>query len=215
MRFEELTPSFLVQAYTQGAFPMAEHRHAQDLHWYSPNPRTIIPLNGLHVGRSLRKVLRSTPFSVRFDCDFEAMIDLCASPAPGREETWINPAIRRVFVELHQSGLAHSVECWDHQGLAGGLYGLALGGAFFGESMVSRRPDASKVALFYLVETLRHSGFSLLDTQFMTDHLRRMGAVDISHDSYMGRLRYALSCRCHFPRRPSPHVLDAVDMAPS
>lgn len=210
MRFEELTPSFLVHAYTQGAFPMAEHRQAQELQWYSPDPRTIIPLNGLHVGRSLRKVLRSNDFIVRFDDNFEAMIDLCASPAPGREETWINPAIRNVFTELYHLGLAHSVECWDRQGLAGGLYGLALGGAFFGESMVSRRPNASKVALFYLVETLRHCGFSLLDTQFMTDHLQRMGAINISHDSYMGRLRYALSCRCDFPRRPSPHVLDSV-----
>ena len=210
MRFEELTPSFLVHAYTQGAFPMAEHRHAQDSHWYSPDPRTIIPLNGLHVSRSFRKFLRKNPFEIRFDHDFASILDLCASPAPDREETWINPAIRRVFTELHQLGLAHSVECWDEDGLSGGLYGLALGGAFFGESMVSRRPNASKVALFYLVETLRHSGFSLLDTQFMTDHLQTMGAVNISHDSYMGRLRYALSCTCVFPRRPSPYVLESI-----
>ena len=158
-----LSPDLLLRAYAIGIFPMAESRHASEIHWVEPTQRGIIPLDEFHVPRSLRKVVRRGEFEVTVDQDFEDVIDGCAESKPGRGDTWINPTIRRLYIELHRMGYAHSIECRQEGRLVGGLYGVALGGAFFGESMFSRRPDASKVALVHLIAILRDGGFKLLD----------------------------------------------------
>ncbi len=187
-----ITPELLLRAYAVGVFPMAEDASATELLWFDPVNRGILPLDGLHISRSLRKVIRAGVFQVTVNQAFGEIIDLCASPAPDRPRTWINPEIRDLYCRLHRMGFVHSVECWQGEELCGGLYGVALGGGFFGESMVSRKPDASKVALVHLVARLRAGGFSLLDTQFVTDHLRRMGACEIPRAVYKDRLAVAL-----------------------
>lgn len=189
-----LDPRTVLGAYAVGVFPMADARDAADTYWVEPRRRAILPLDGFHLSRSLRKTIATDRFRVTADAAFAAVLRLCAQAVEGRPDTWINPAIEDVFVELHRLGFAHSVECWDVDGrLVGGLYGLALGRAFFGESMVSRATDASKVALAWLVARLRIGGFDLLDCQFQTAHLATMGAVEISRDAYMALLSSALS----------------------
>lgn len=188
-----LTPDLLVRAYGMGIFPMARSRHDQRLHWVDPDQRGILPLDRFHVPHSLRKVLRRAPFEIRLDTAFEAVMHGCAETGAERSETWINDEIIRLFVELHRLGLTHSVESWQDGQLVGGLYGLGLGAAFFGESMFSRRPEASKVALVHLVARLKVSGCQLLDTQFVTDHLARFGAIEIPRRDYMVRLARALT----------------------
>jgi len=192
----DLSPETLLSAYMQGIFPMA-HEDGR-IYWYSPNPRAILPLDGLHVSQSLRRVIHRGAFDVRFDTDFEAIIAACAAPAPGREQTWISAELQRAYVELHRLGFAHSVEAWQGQELAGGLYGVSIRGFFAGESMFSRRRDASKVALYYLVQHLRARDFRLLDTQFQTVHLMKMGAVEISRRRYLALLRQALAVKTAF-----------------
>lgn len=173
---------------------MADPDEEDRIYWYAPDPRAILPLDGLRVSRSLRKRLRRKTFRVTVDRAFEAVIAACAEPAPGREQTWISEEIRWAYTMLHRAGYAHSVECWDGDGhLVGGLYGVRLGGAFFGESMFSRQTDASKVALVRLVERLRAGGFELLDVQMQTDHLARLGAIEIPRDTYERRLAMALA----------------------
>jgi leucyl/phenylalanyl-tRNA--protein transferase len=191
-RASDLDADLVLRAYAMGVFPMAETRDDPSVFWVEPRQRAILPLDGFHLSRSLRKTLVADRYRLTVDTAFPAMIALCAEPAPDRPETWINPAIERVFTALHHRGLAHSVECWDGDRLVGGLYGLALGRAFFGESMVSRARDASKVAIAALVARLRVGGFTLLDCQFMTDHLASLGAVEIPREAYLSRLASAL-----------------------
>ena len=192
----DLSPEVLLAAYMQGVFPMA-HEDGR-IYWYSPSPRAILPLDGLHVSQSLRRALHRGLFDVRFDTAFDEVIAACAASAPGREETWISNEIQRAYGELHRLGFAHSVECWDGGALVGGLYGVSIRGFFAGESMFSRRRDASKVALYYLVQHLRARGFRLLDTQFQTAHLMRLGAIEISRRHYLALLRQALAVETSF-----------------
>lgn len=188
-----LTPELLLEAYANGYFPMADSREGP-VRWYSPDPRAIIPLGTFHVPRSLRRTVEKNIFTIRADTAFRQVIDLCAS----REDTWISAEIAGLYTDLFDLGYAHSVESWEGERLAGGLYGVALGGAFFGESMVSLSADASKAALVSLVGRLRLGGFTLLDTQFLTPHLARFGAVEIPRDDYLGRLAGAINISCKF-----------------
>lgn len=191
-RSVEITSDLLIRAYRAGLFPMAEARGSDRLYWLDPEQRGVLPLDRFHLPRRLLRTVESGHFTVTADHDFQGVITGCASPAPGREETWINPEIETLFTELHQRGLAHSVESWVDGALVGGLYGVALGGAFFGESMFSRATDASKVALVHLMARLRLGGFVLLDTQFVTSHLGRFGAIEIPRDRYKQLLAEAL-----------------------
>lgn len=193
-----LTPEILLSAYAAGVFPMAESKNDDYLHWIDPERRGILPLDGFHIPKSLAKTIRKGVFEIRVDSAFEAVIDGCAAPAPGREDSWINPIIRSLFLELHAMKLAHSVEAWRDGQLLGGLYGLALGGAFFGESMFSRATDASKVALAHLVLRLQAGGFTLLDVQFITAHLARFGVIDIARARYHLLLARALQIPADF-----------------
>ncbi|WP_198369810.1 leucyl/phenylalanyl-tRNA--protein transferase [Roseomonas rosulenta] len=189
----EVTPDLLLRAYGAGVFPMAESRQSERLYWLDPALRGVLPIDaGFHLPRRLKRTALSGRFAVTADQDFAGVIRGCAEPAPGRMDTWINPEIERLFIALHARGAAHSVETWQEGRLVGGLYGVALGGAFFGESMFSRVTDASKVALVHLVARLRLCGFVLLDTQFLTTHLARFGAVEIPKAEYKRRLTDAL-----------------------
>ncbi|GAA4221751.1 hypothetical protein GCM10022253_28530 [Sphingomonas endophytica] len=188
-----LDPGLLLGAYSVGVFPMADSRDATSIYWVEPRRRAILPLDGFHLSRSLRRVIAADRFRVTVDRAFERIIALCAESAADRPDTWINAMIEEAFVRLHALGHAHSVECWDGERLVGGLYGLAVGRAFFGESMVSRAPNASKVAIASLVARLRAGGFSLLDCQFMTTHLSSLGAQEIDRADYMELLGAALS----------------------
>jgi len=192
-----LTPALLISAYAQGIFPMAGRRERID--WYDPDPRAIIPLDDrFHVPKSLTRVLRKGEFEIRYDTDFRAVMSACAAPAPGREDTWINGMLIDAYARLHQLGLAHTVETWQNGVMVGGLYGVSIKGLFAGESMFSRAPDASKIALVYLVEKLRAGGFTLLDTQFVTPHLAHFGAYEIPRAEYQQRLAHALTVDAKF-----------------
>jgi leucyl/phenylalanyl-tRNA---protein transferase len=188
-----LTPEILLRAYAQGLFPMAERRDDPALYWVSPEMRGIIPLGDFHIPRRLARTVRSGRFRVTADRAFDQVMRGCAEPAAGREESWINDEILRLYTGLHRSGHAHSVECWQEDALVGGLYGVSLGAAFFGESMFSRVRDASKVALVNLVERLRAGGFALLDTQFLTPHLASFGAHAIPRAQYLTLLHRAIA----------------------
>jgi len=192
----------LIECYARGVFPMAEGRDDPRIYLLDPDERGVIPLDGLHIPRSLRKTVRHDLYEVRYNTAFREVVRGCAAPGPGREETWINDGILSLYFELHNLGFAHSVECWRDGELAGGLYGVALGGAFFGESMFSIRTDASKVALVHLVAQLRAGGYLLLDTQFTTEHLERFGAITIPRDIYRLRLGDALMVETGFPAVP-------------
>ncbi len=183
-----ITPDILLRAYAAGIFPMAESRHDPSIHWIDPKRRGIIPLNRFHISRSLRRCLLHSDYAIRTDSDFAGVVQGCA----GRDETWINDDIFSLYLALHRAGYAHSLEVWDADALIGGVYGVALGAAFFGESMFSRRRDASKVALAWLVDRLRAGGFTLFDTQFLTAHLASLGAVEISRAEYRTLLAAAL-----------------------
>ena len=174
----------LLRAYASGVFPMAESANDPEVFWVRPETRGIIPLDGFHTPRSLKKTIRKHPFEIRYDFDFEATIDGCAERREERRSTWINAPIREAYVELYRLGHCHSVEAWREERLVGGLYGVSLGSAFFGESMFSRRTDASKICLVHLVQRLRARGFELLDTQFTTEHLKSFGAVDVPKAEY-------------------------------
>ncbi len=183
-----LDPDLLLRAYSIGVFPMSDGRDAQDLYWVEPRRRAIIPLDGFHLSRTLRKTLRSGRFEVTCDAAFAEIIRLCAE----RQDTWINAEIEASYIRLHEAGRAHSIEVWREGRLAGGLYGVRLGAAFFGESMVSLERDASKVALAWLVARLIVGNFQLLDCQFMTPHLKTLGAVEIDQKAYLALLASAL-----------------------
>ena len=192
-----LTPELLLTAYAQGVFPMAHEEDGQ-IDWYSPDPRAILPLDRLHASRSLRRTIRSGIYKVRFDTAFTEMMVACAAPGPGRESTWISGEIIEAYTWLHELGFAHSVETWLGDEMVGGLYGVSLRGLFAGESMFSIRPNASKIALYFLVEHLRERGFSLLDVQFQTPHLAGLGAIEVSQTRYRHYLRQALAIDARF-----------------
>jgi len=188
-----LTPDILLRAYAEGLFPMAERRDDPTLYWVSPELRGIIPLDEFHVPRRLARTVRSGRFTVTSNQVFAQVMLECAAPAPGREQSWINDEILRLYTGLAAAGHAHSVECWQGERLVGGLYGVQLGAAFFGESMFSRERDASKVALVHLVEMLKLGGFTLLDTQFLTAHLAGFGALEIPRAEYLVLLKDAIA----------------------
>lgn len=222
----QLTPDLLLRAYALGVFPMAESRQAEELHWVDPELRGVLPLDAVHLPRKLRRRVRRGDFPVTCNQDFTGVIRSCAAAVEGRPETWINATIEQLYTELHRMGFAHSIEVWapaeedpeeeapeedakeagNEAGrrLVGGLYGVCLGSAFFGESMFTRQPDASKVALAHLVMRLRKGGFLLLDTQFTTPHLRRFGAVDVPRAHYKGLLGRALRENAVFPVELTP-----------
>ncbi len=202
-----LTPRILLSAYAQGVFPMAESRDAAEVHWVDPRRRGIFPLEGFHISRSLRRRILRGGYGITLDQDFTGVLDGCAD----REETWINPDLRAAYIELHRLGHAHSIEVRDASGaLIGGLYAVTLGAAFFGESMFSRRTDASKIALAFTLRHLRNCGFQLFDTQFLTPHLASLGAVEISRADYRRRLAEALAQEADITARPLPRPQEVV-----
>ncbi|MFZ2099690.1 MAG: leucyl/phenylalanyl-tRNA--protein transferase [Oricola sp.] len=187
-----LTPQILLRAYAAGIFPMADDADDPEIFWVQPEMRGVIPLDDFHVPKSLAKTVRQAPYAIRFNTAFRAVIAACAETNETRERTWINHTIRELYCQLHEMGHAHSVEAWDDDQLVGGLYGVSLGRAFFGESMFSRKTDASKICLVHLVERLKERGFILLDTQFTTEHLKRFGAIDVPNSEYEDMLAEAL-----------------------
>ncbi|CUK05545.1 Leucyl/phenylalanyl-tRNA--protein transferase [Ruegeria denitrificans] len=189
-----LSPELLLHGYSIGIFPMAEHRDAAELFWVDPKFRGIFPLDGFHVSRSLARRIRNCGFTVTIDQDFNGVVDGCAD----RADTWINSELRELYLQIHQTGFAHSLEIWDKDQLVGGVYGVTLGAAFFGESMFSRRTDASKIALAYLVDRLRQTEFRLFDTQFLTAHLASLGAIEIPRAQYRQELDEALNASADF-----------------
>lgn len=210
----EIDAEVLLRAYAYGVFPMAESRDDPQLYWIDPEARGILPLDKFHVPKRLRRTIRQRPFEVRVDTAFRETMLGCAEAAPNRDGTWINDRIVGLYCDLHAAGRAHSVECWQGSALVGGLYGVSLGAAFFGESMFSRATDASKVALVYLVARLIRGGYRLLDTQFVTSHLTQFGAIEISRDQYRARLFQATAEEADFyslPLDASPEeVLQSV-----
>ncbi|GAB5469561.1 MAG: leucyl/phenylalanyl-tRNA--protein transferase [Rhodospirillales bacterium] len=205
-----LTPELLLRAYSIGVFPMAESRDGEEIHWIEPRARGVLPLDALHVPRKLRKRLRHGGFTVTCDQAFPTVIAACAEPDDGREDTWINPVIERLYAGLFERGFAHSVECWRGEDLVGGLYGVSLGAAFMGESMFSRESDASKVALVHLVLRLVKGGYVLLDTQFETPHLAQFGVVEIPQRDYRRQLSQAIGQSARFPTEElEPEELEA------
>ncbi len=191
-RGQEITPEVLLKAYAVGIFPMAESAEDPGLRWIEPDLRGVLPIETFHVPKRLARTVKADRFEVRVDSDFDAVIAACAEPAKGRRKTWINARIRRLYGDLHLAGHCHSIETWADGELVGGLYGLKLGAAFFGESMFSRRTDASKVALVHLVARLKAGGYRLLDTQFITEHLTQFGAIEIPRALYQVQLEEAL-----------------------
>ncbi|MFV0244304.1 MAG: leucyl/phenylalanyl-tRNA--protein transferase [Qingshengfaniella sp.] len=188
MADDALTPEILLRAYAMGVFPMAEGRDDPDLFWVDPRRRGIFPLDGFHISRSLRRSIRRMDYEVAVDVDFSATVRACAN----RDETWISDRIFALYMDLHAAGFAHSLEVRDNSGLIGGVYGVCLGAAFFGESMFSTRTDASKIALAYLADRLCQAGFRLFDTQFLTAHLASLGAIEVDRDQYHALLHQAL-----------------------
>lgn len=201
-----IPPERLLSAYASGVFPMAESRDDPAVFLVDPPERAIFALDRPALPARLGRKVRANVFEVRCDTDFAAVLNACAAPGPGREDTWINPVIAASYLALHHAGHAHSVEVWQDDRLVGGLYGVTLGGAFFGESMFSRATDASKVALVHLIARLRRGGFTLLDSQFMTPHLASLGAIEISRADYRRRLKTALGVKARF----DPAQLDGV-----
>ncbi len=202
-----LTADLLLQAYQVGVFPMSEGRDDPEVFWVDPRMRGVFPLDGFRISRSLARRMRQTNFTVTYDQAFADVVRGCAD----RDETWINSTIFDLYCSLHESGFAHSIEVWDEERLVGGVYGVTIGAAFFGESMFSRATDASKIALAYLVDRLRLAGFQLFDTQFITPHLASLGAVEISRAHYHAMLAQALEHHASFDRAgPIPAAQDVI-----
>jgi leucyl/phenylalanyl-tRNA--protein transferase len=210
MEMPDLTPDMLLKAYAVGVFPMAEDRNDPELFWVDPRMRGVILLDKFHVPRSLRKAVRRGTFDVTFDSAFESVIEFCAESTGDRPRTWINDKIIELYTTLHRMGHAHSVECWHDGRLVGGLYGVSLGGVFFGESMFSRMTDASKVALVYLAAALRLGGYRFIDTQFITKHLARFGAVELPRNEYRKLLSHSLGMRTRFETSLDPAYIDHI-----
>ncbi|MEP2641416.1 leucyl/phenylalanyl-tRNA--protein transferase [Roseobacter sp.] len=191
-----LTPDVLMQGYATGIFPMAEHRDDSEIFWVDPQRRGVMPLDGFHASRSLRRAMRSSRFDIKVNTDFQGVVTGCAD----RADTWINAEINELYLALHTSGKAHSLEVWEDETLVGGVYGVVLGAAFFGESMFSRRTNASKIALACLVDRLVDGGFKLFDTQFLTDHLASLGALEVSRATYHRALNVAQDMTADFTK---------------
>ena len=206
----DISPEVLLKAYAIGVFPMADSADDPGLFWVEPEQRGILRLDAFHLPARLARTVRQEKFEIRIDTDFEAVISACAESRPGRRKTWINARIRRLYGQLFELGHCHTIEAWREGKLVGGLYGLALGGAFFGESMFSRERDASKVALVHLVARLKAGGFQLLDTQFITEHLRQFGAVEIGRNEYQKLLDQALAVEADFHRAPGGGTSDVI-----
>ena len=196
----------VLSAYMQGIFPMAHPEEDDQIYWYAPDPRAILPIEDFHVPRRLEQTVRQDPFEICINRDFDGVVAGCAAPRKTQSTTWISSGLASVYAELHRRGFVHTVEAWDEGELVGGLYGVAIGGLFAGESMFYRKRDASKVCLVHLVRRLRRRGFVLLDIQFMTDHLARFGACEISREEYERRLAVAIDLPCKF--------VDGQDSAP-
>jgi leucyl/phenylalanyl-tRNA--protein transferase len=207
-RHFDVTPDLMLRAYRAGLFPMAETRTSRRLYWLDPEQRGILPLDEFHLSRRLRRTVFSGTFRMTSDKDFPGVIAGCAMASEGREETWINRDIERLFTALYDQGHAHSIEAWQGDTLVGGLYGVVLGGAFFGESMFSRARDASKVALVHLVARLRLGGFTLLDTQFVTAHLAQFGACEVSRETYRALLAEAAPVAASWIAEPQPEAIE-------
>lgn len=208
----EITPDVLLRAYACGIFPMAESVDDPSLFWVEPDMRGIIPLGGFRIASRLARTVRSDVFTVTVDRDFKAVIDGCAEPQPGRDDTWINRRIRELYIGLHEIGHCHSVEVWQDGDLVGGLYGVSLGRAFFGESMFHRARDASKVALVHLVARLLAGGYTLLDTQFVTDHLKSFGAIEVPRLRYRNLLDDALDGEASFAALPTDRPVSGAEV---
>lgn len=193
MKPHDLNPELVLTAYMRGMFPMADSADSREVYWYDPEMRGQLSITHLHVPKRLRKTVRQAPYEIAFNYDFNGVIRGCSKPAAGRMETWINAPIRETFEALHRAGFAHSVEAWDKGQLVGGMYGLAIGGAFFGESMYSDKTDASKICLVHLCAHLKKQGFTLFDTQFINQHLKQFGVYELPRDEYLGRLDQALN----------------------
>lgn len=191
-RDQRITPELLLRAYSIGLFPMSDAADDPEIFWVEPEMRGILPLDAFHISKSLAKAVRKKPFDIRFDTAFDAVVEKCAEEAEDRPSTWINDTIKELYGALHKLGHAHSVEAWEGDALVGGLYGVSLGSAFFGESMFSRRTNASKICLVHLVERLKIRGFTLLDTQFTTEHLKTFGAIDVPKQDYLKLLDKAV-----------------------
>lgn len=213
----EITPQVLLKAYSCGIFPMAEAADDPALYWIEPQQRGVLPLDQIHLSSRMAQTIRNTPLQVRIDTDFAGVIDGCAASRPGRRTTWINGRIRQLYGELFDEGHCHTVEVWDGDKLVGGLYGVALHGAFFGESMFSYVRDASKIALMHLSARLIYGNFTLLDTQFVTEHLRQFGALEVDRTEFHLRLEVALQREADFlalPKNTPPaHIVDLVQCA--
>jgi len=208
----EITPQILLRAYSIGMFPMADSAQDKTIFWVDPEERGIFPLEQMIISTSLAKAVRADKWHIRIDHDFEATINACAEATHERPNTWINHKIKTLYLQLHYMGFAHSVEVYDDQhGLVGGLYGLQMGAAFFGESMFHRARDASKIALIHLVARLRYAGFQLLDTQFITPHLARLGAIEIPRADYHDRLERALGATAQFFGWPKDKPMSGAD----
>ena len=207
------TPAMLLRAYAAGIFPMAESAASSDLRWFDPPVRALIPLDSrFHISRRLVRKLRHNPYRVTLNRAFQDVMQGCAEPQQGRETTWINQEILRLYTTLHQRGHAHAIEVWEDDELVGGLYGVSLGSAFFGESMFSRKKDASKIALVHLVALLRNYGYTLLDTQFQTPHLGRFGTFEVERDTYLAMLNTVINTQAvSFPNNPAwDHLLAGI-----
>jgi leucyl/phenylalanyl-tRNA--protein transferase len=196
-----ITPDMLLGAYANGYFPMAMERDDPELYWFSPEERGVLPIEGFNIPRGLARAMKTHPYTITTDRDFEAVIRACGTLTPTRHETWINENIVTLYTTLHRMGHAHSIETWQDDHLVGGLYGVSLGGIFFGESMFSRAPDASKIALVTLVDILREAGYSLLDTQYVNNHLKQFGVEAVPKKIYMRKLEKALNAS------PNPSTL--------
>ncbi len=210
----DLDPDLLLRAYSVGVFPMADDRDAPSVYWVEPKTRAVLPLDGFHLSKSLRKTLLSGRYETTANRDFAGVVKLCAEAADNRPDTWINAQIEAAVQVLHVHGHAHSIETWEDGQLVGGLYGISLGAAFFGESMFSRATDASKVALAHLVARLRVGAFTLLDCQFMTDHLASLGAVEVSRAAYIASLDAAVSMAGAGSASSPPPDFGAFDRLP-
>ena len=215
----DITPQVLLKAYACGIFPMAESAEDPQLYWIEPISRGILPLDRITLPKRLARTLRQSPFEVRINTDFDGTINGCAASRPGRRTTWINDQIRALYRELYILGHCHTVEVWHEGHMVGGLYGVALGGAFFGESMFSTETDASKVALMYLCARLIHGGFTLLDTQFVTDHLRQFGTIEVDRPAFHKALEAALPRQCDYKRLPvdstPSEIIDIIQRGPT
>ncbi|MGD9638441.1 MAG: leucyl/phenylalanyl-tRNA--protein transferase [Alphaproteobacteria bacterium] len=195
---EELTPILVLKAYLLGVFPMARSANEEEVVWVCPEKRGIIPLDTFHISRTTKKIIKKHTFEIKFNQNFKQVINLCAAKTNKRPDTWINAPIKNIYIDLFDMGFAHSVECFLDGKMVGGLYGVSLGGAFFGESMFSRADNASKVALCYLIARLKACGFTLLDAQFLTTHLEQFGSIEISKEDYLENLNQATQIQASF-----------------